>query len=271
MRTSASWSAVLLIIGFAAAAGCGRQPAAGPADPRAAGSPRVYLPPRLADNQGVIFGERQGGTVVATRADGQPLELRDGTQVEIRALHEAEMGSEDASTAEIVVDGETGVVPMVRLLREAALVRSPQGRFAVFAQIESCGDLCHSQIYFVLADGRRLLLGDGVADLVVAWGPGESEVAVGSGQLWRAALSAPMPSDPQVRTIAELTAPAYAPDGTLYARDHDGSVYTLDQADKPARVWKAPPVPDDPDDYGADDPPPVTFDPAGKPVFAPPP
>ena len=70
-------------------------------------------------------------------------------------------------------------------------------------------------------------------------------------------------------SLESYTAPAYAPDGTLYIRDQDGSAYIFAAGSKPRLVFKAEKDEAEPeeDDYGADDPMPVEFDAAGKPQF----
>jgi hypothetical protein len=50
--------------------------------------------------------------------------------------------------------GRTAKVPMIHLLREASIQRSPRGTFAVLSQIETCGDLCHS-MHFILDENQN--------------------------------------------------------------------------------------------------------------------
>jgi hypothetical protein len=239
--------------------------AAAPA-PDAAAAPAAFLPAKLDAKQGVLFAASAGGTVEAKTADGGTKALADGTVVEITEVREAEMG-DDAGAIAITSGGVAYTVGVHEVLREDALRRSADGALAVFHVITSCGDLCHSSAWVVAADGKRAALGDGVADLAVAWRPDGTELAVGSGGLWLVGLP-----ELAVRPVEGYTAPAYAPDGTLYVRDHDGSAFTgAGGADKPKRAWKAPKrPPPDPDegDYGADDPKPVTFGADGKPSFA---
>ena len=226
----------------------------------AGGAP--FLAAKLDDKHGVVFAETRGGTVEATGAGGAKTSIADGTVAEIAAVKEADMSSSEDATVDVVVDGQPVTVPAARVLLEANLLRSPDGAVALFSVIESCGDLCHTIHYVIATDGRRAKLGGGVADVVAAWRPDGTQAAIGSGNLWLVNLP-----ELAVREVADFTAPAYAPDGTLYVRDHDGSAFTGVDGGKPKRVWKAEPLESEEDDYGADDPPPVEFDAAGKPSF----
>jgi hypothetical protein len=211
-----------------------------------------FLPATIAEQKGVVFAETAGAAV-----EGIP----DGTLVDVTDRSESGMGMDDASY-EVSYQGKTVKLAGARLVTEDGLQRSPDGKLAVFSIIESCGDLCHSVIYVIAADGRRAKVGDGVADLVVAWRKDGAEVAIGSGMLHlvdTATLA--------VRDVEKYTAPAYGPDGTLYVRDHEtGSAFTIAGTDKPKRVWKNPEKLEH-DEYGAEDPPPVTFDAKGAPEF----
>jgi hypothetical protein len=236
--------------------------AAGPAAPERASR---MVPSKLGDKQGIIFAETAGSTVAGKGDGGATVAIPDGAAVEIVAENEAMMGGgeEDASTV-ILHEGKKLTVPAIRLLVEGALERSPDGRLAVFSTIVSCGDLCHRELYVLAADGRRERLGDGVADVVVAWSKDGKQAAVGSGQLWLVDIATL-----RVTPLESYTAPAYAPDGTLYIRDQDGSAYILAAGSEPRLVFKAEKDEAEPeeDDYGADDPMPVEFDAAGKPQF----
>lgn len=216
----------------------------------------AFFPDKLDEKQGVILADTRGGTVEG---------IADGTLVDIGEMNEASMGSDESSTATVTAGGKTSKVPMIHLLREASIQRSPDGKFAVLSQIEHCGDLCHTMHFIVAADGRRARLGDGVVDVVVAWKKDGTEVALGSGHLWIIALD-----DLAVRKVETYTAPAYGPDATLYVRDHDGSAFIVAGAAAPKPVWKAPArEPSDDDEYGADDPDPVRFDDKGAPIYEP--
>jgi hypothetical protein len=222
----------------------------------AAAAAAAFFPARFGEKQGVILADVRGGSVEG---------IADGTVVAIGEINEASMGSEGESTAEVSAAGKTAKVPMIRLLREESIQRSPDGRFAVLSQIESCGDLCHTVHFLIAADGRRVKLGDGVVDVVVAWKKDGTELAVGSGHLWIVSLV-----NLSVRTVDAFTAPAYGPDGTLYARDHQGSAFIVGSAGAPRRVWQAPEQePSDLDEYGADDPDPIRFDDKGQPIYEP--
>lgn len=253
-------SVMSLAVACTSAEGPGRG-AGGPAAPKAASR---MLPSKLGDKQGVIFAETAGDTVTGKGDGGATVEIPDGAAVEIVAENEAMMGGgeEDAST-DILYQGTKLTVPAIRLLVEGALERSPDGRLAIFSTIVSCGDLCHRDLYVLAADGRRERLGDGVADIVVGWSKDGKQAAIGSGQLWLVDIATL-----QVTPLESYTAPAYAPDGTLYIRDQDGSAYILAAGSEPRLVFKAEKEPErEEGDYGADDPMPVEFDAAGKPQF----
>jgi hypothetical protein len=240
-------------------------PAAAPASsPTPAAAP--FLPAVLAPKTGIAFAETRGGRVQGKAANGSKTSIRDGAPVAVVSVHQAEMGDPDSSTVEVKVDGKRSTVPITAVLWEEALQRSPDGAFAVFSAITACGDLCHTEIFLVGRDGKRVPLGGGGVDVAVAWRPDGKEVAVGSGSLWLVALPGLT-----VRPVEDYMAPAYAPDGTLYVRDRDGSAYKL-RSGKAKRVWKAPPAaePEDGGDMegGAMEPTPVKFDRAGKPNFA---
>ncbi len=232
--------------------------------PTPAPAPGPFLPASIADGRGIALADAQGGTIAATADDGSKIEIADGAAVAIAEIAEMGMGAggPDSATVDVVVGGKRVALPAGQVLHEEALQRSPDGAVAVFSFINSCGDLCHTMLYVVASDGRRAKLGDGVVDVVVAWRADGKELAVGSGSLWLVALP-----ELQVRAVHEYTAPAYAPDGTLYVRDQDGSAYTLTgtEATRVHKAKKQPPLEEG--DYGADDPPPVTFDADGRPRF----
>ena len=255
-QAAADAGATISTVADASASATAAPPDAGPGADAAIAS--AFFPARLGDKQGVILAEQPGGSVEG---------IADGTLVDIGEVSESSMGSEGDSMAEVSAGGKTAKVPMIRLMREQSIQRSPDGKFAVLSQIESCGDLCHTMHFLVAADGRRVRLGDGVVDVVVAWKKDGSELAVGSGHLWIVTLA-----DLSVRKVETYTAPIYGPDGTLYARDHDGSAFIVAGSGAPKRVWQAPPrEPSEVelDEYGADDPDPVRFDDKGQPIYEP--
>ena len=252
-------SAATVSAGSGSATGSGS--ASGSAAATAPAATATLLPAKLAEGEGVVFAETKGGTVELMAADGSKTQLADGTRVKITRAGEADMSDQDPITHEVEVDGKTGTLPAARVLTESGLKRSPDGKFAVFVADEQCGDLCHTRLFILAADGTRKELGDGVVDVAVAWHKDGAQAAVGSASLWLVTL----PSL-EVNAIESYTSPSYAPDGTLYVRDHGGSAFML--AGGTAKLaWKAPKKKADPDDYGAEQPPPVTFDAAGKPTF----
>ncbi|MBA3503484.1 MAG: hypothetical protein H0T65_24190, partial [Deltaproteobacteria bacterium] len=160
-------------------------------------------------------------------------------------------------------EGKDLVVKSDRVLREGLLQRSADGKHAVFTVITSCGDLCHSVIYLLSADGKRTKLGEsGPNDTTVAWQA--DKVAVGNGSLWIATLA-----DHSVKPMENFTSPAYSPEGVLYVRNHDGAAFEV-KGDKPTQVWKPKkkkkPADDGEGDMVEEDPAPVKFE-GGKPKF----
>ena len=235
----------------------GSAPAAPPDGAAPAAKPEL-LPAKLGDKEGVVFAEKQGEKVTAT-VKGQSVMIPDGTKVEIVGENEIGVGSPEQAHLTVKFEHHKVELTADRVLREASLERSTDGKHAVFMAITACGDLCHSVIYLLSADGRRTKLGDGGPDVTVAWTA--DKVAVGSGGLWIATLA-----DHAVKSLEDYTSPAVSPDGVLYVRDHEGSAFKLD-GDKPTQVWKAKKKPAAGEgDLVAEDPAPVTFE-GGKPKF----
>jgi hypothetical protein len=99
-------------------------------------------------------------------------------------------------------------------LTEERLRRAPDGRWAVFSELVSCRDDCRAEIWLLGRDGsRRRIAADASPAIDVAWRPDGAAVAIGSTALYVVAL-------PDGRTVVadRLTSPAYARDGTLFAR-----------------------------------------------------
>jgi len=222
------------------------------ADAAVAKSAEPFLPAKLGDKDGVIFAETPGGSV-----EGIP----DGTRVSLGAEKEIGVGAAEEATVTVKHSGKDVELKAERVIREGELKRSADGKYAVFAPMVACGDLCHSVLWIVSADGKRAKLGDGGVDTYVAWQPSGGTVAVGNGALYVVSLA-----DLKVTTNNKYMSPAYAPDGTLYVRDSDGSAFKLD-GDKATRVWKAKRKPaGGEEEMASEDPPPITFK-DGKPKF----
>jgi hypothetical protein len=209
------------------------------------------LPAKIGKDKGIVFADKQGGTVES---------LADGTEVDVVSVHEAEMGVAAASTVEVKVSGKHIKLPIDRVLREDALTRAADGKLAVFHTISACGDACHTALFVIAADGRRVKLGDGAVDVATAWRPDGQQVAIGSGELWIVDLPSLA-----VQHLDKYTAPAYAPDGKLYVRDQDGSGFAMAADNTAKRVHKAKHSHGgDGDEGGGGDPAPATFDATGK-------
>jgi hypothetical protein len=216
------------------------------------------LPAKIEDKHGIVFSEKQGEQVTAT-VKGQSVMIPDGTNVEIVGEKEAMAESGEDTSVTVKYEGKEVELATDRVLVEGALQRSPDGKHAVFTVITTCGDLCHSSIYLISADGERTKLGEGGPDSHVAWAT--DKVAVGNHGLWVATLA-----DHKVENPEGYTSPSFAPDGTLYVRDFDGSAFKR-EGDKfvlAKKVKKKQLSPDE--EMREEDPVPVTFD-GDKPKF----
>lgn len=204
-----------------------------------------FFPAKLTEREGIIFADKPGGSVEG---------IADGTKIEVVEVKELGVGQGEDGAVTIKHAGKQLVLPPERVILADTLRRSPDGSYAVFYAMTGCGDLCHTVLYVVAADGRRAKLGEGGVDLVASWQP--NVVAIGSATLWTVTLP-----DLKVTAHAGYTAPAYGPDGTLYVRDKGGSAFKLVDG-KATRVWKSTREPDE----DGSDPMPVTFV-GGKPKF----
>lgn len=236
----------------------GSAPAAAPA-PDAATAPKVeLLPAKLGEKEAIVFAEKPGEKVTSTRK-GQSVMIPDGTKVELVKESDVGVGAQEEAHDTVKFDGKDVELKADRVVTEEALHRSPDNKHAVFLAITECGDLCHSVMYLLSADGRRTKLGEGGPDVTVAWTA--DKVAVGNHGLWIVTLATH-----DVTSLPDYTSPAFAPDGTLYVRNPDGSAFKLD-GDKPVQVWKAKKKKSsDDEELGGEDPEPVTFE-GGKPKF----
>lgn len=172
----------------------------------------------LKDGTGAIFCPKAGCSVTATLEGGGTRALAAGTRV--RYLEDDAMAGGDGEgvKATIELDGKKATVPNVAVITEERLARAPGGAAAVFTVIESCGDFCHSEIW-VIGGARAVKLADadsGPDAPQVAWSPDGRRVAVGTWVLHVVELPGLA-----LRQDDSLVAPAFAPDGALYARDHD--------------------------------------------------
>jgi hypothetical protein len=205
----------------------GSPPAAAVAGPPDA-APAPFLPPSIDEKSGIIFADKPGGTVKG---------IKDGTPVAVVGESETGVGSMADSTVTIKVDGKKLTLGAGHVLRDGtvdAIHRSPDNKHAVFAPIVACGDMCHTELWMINAtDGTRVKLGEGGPDVNVAWHPKGGTAAVGSASLWIVSLA-----DYKVKALDDFLSPSYSPDGTLYARAHDGDAFTIGKG-KPVRVWDA--------------------------------
>jgi hypothetical protein len=208
--------------------------------------------------------EEAGATVALHPETGPDLALADGervTYVDDTAgigQHDTQVGA----TATVEARGVRGTVPNARLVTEERLHRTPGGGAAVFAAIYLCGDFCHAEVWLLGAAGQRArITRDAGPELVVAWRPDGERVAIGSRGLYVVDVASGRVEAPE-----GLTAPAYAPDGALFARGalEDDAVFALADGAAPRRVFAAPgrpppPIPDVP----TEDPSPVAFEQEG--------
>ncbi len=202
-------------------------PAAAVAGPPDA-APAPFLPAKIDEKSGIIFADKVGGTVKG---------IKDGTLVAVVGESETGVGSMADNTVTVEVAGKKLSLGAGHVLRDGlvdTIHRSPDNAHAVFAPIVACGDVCHSVLWMIKAtDGTRVKLGEGGPDVHVAWHPKGGTAAVGSASLWIVSLA-----DLKVKALEDYLSPSYSPDGTLYARGHDGDAFTIGKG-KPVRVWEA--------------------------------
>jgi hypothetical protein len=192
----------------------------------------------LAEGVGLIIGASRGATVTLTpeQSGVAPIDLRDGERV--RYLDDdAQMGV-DRGTARIEARGVEGRVPNGAVITEERLHRSPDGRWAVFSTIESCGDYCHAGLALLSATERRDLCEHELCagpEIVVAWSADGQRLAVGSHQLTIVSLATQA-----IRRIEQRSSPAFSRDGRLFVRgitEDDGVFEVTDAAER--RVYSA--------------------------------
>jgi hypothetical protein len=235
-----------------------------------AGAPVAEAPPAFSvaepmpPNVGVIVAEQAGATVALHPEHGPDLALADGERVTY-VDDTAGMGEHDTqvgATATVEARGVRGTVPNARVLTEARLHRAPGGGAAVFAATYLCGDFCHAEMWLLGAAGRRArITRDAGPEVVVAWRPDGERVAIGSRGLYVVDVASG-----RVEAVDGLTAPAYAPDGALFARGarEDDAVFALADGAAPRRVFAAPGRPPAPvADVPTGDPSPVAFEQEG--------
>jgi|GEM_PF-2486488 len=215
----------------------------------------------LPEGRGLIFAERPGAAVTLHPAQGPDIALADGEAVTF--FDDSTGVGQGDSTAVVEARGVRGAVPNARVVTEARLRRSPDGRAAVFSAIATCGDLCHVEVWLLGPEGARSrITADAGPDVVVAWSPDSARVAVGSGGLHVVTVA-----DGRVADVADVTAPAWAPDGALFARGAgaDDGVFAVTDGAPPRRLFGAPGRPPAPAEGEATpDPTPVTIERDGR-------
>ncbi|HEY3354855.1 MAG TPA: hypothetical protein VGQ83_16495 [Polyangia bacterium] len=222
----------------------------------------------LAEGRGRVFAAGPRGEVPMKTDHGRMLRLADGEVVQVIEADSAGVGSGAVSRATVVARGERGTIPARHLITEQRLSRSPDGRFAVLAMTDQCGDFCHDEIWLLSRQQRHRLTGDAGPDHTVAWRRDGRQVAIGSRELYLVSLP-----ELKVKTLAGFVSPAYAPSQQLFVRgsgsDHDDAAYELLPSGVPRRVLQVAGAPPQPEPE-ADVPPPapVTFDAAGTSVMA---
>lgn len=236
-------------------------PAADAGSPAAEPVPVFSIAAPLAPTAAVILAETPGVRVTMRPESGPALSLADGERVTY-VEESTSVGAGD-SLATVEARGVRGTVPNARVITEERLHRAPSGGAAVFAAVFFCGDLCHGEVWLLDAAGRRTRITDNAGpEVVVAWRPDGARVAVGSYGLFVV-----RPDDARAEPIPDFTAPAYAPDGTLFVRgetERDDGVFELLEGAAPRRVFAAPGRPPRRQpEVPTGDPSPVTFEEGG--------
>lgn len=209
--------------------------AATPADAPPA-APVFSVTEPLPEGRGVIFAERPGATVTLHPAQGPDLALADGEAVTF-VDENVSVGAGD-STAVVEARGVRGAVPNARVVTEARLQRGPDRRIAVFSAVASCGDACHGEVWLLgPTAGRAQITTDAGPSVVAAWSPDGSRVAIGGNGLHVVTVA-----DGRAGSIPDVTAPAWAPDGVLFARGagDDDAIFEVALDAAPRRVYAPP-------------------------------
>jgi hypothetical protein len=265
-RPSPSWlTAPMLLLVAATDPGCCRKapPGAGSTvsiSPSAIAStaPETIAPPAPARDlpvpgllQAVLLATHQGGTVELTLDGGGRVALTEGSVVDLTAPPAA-VSPPAGDWTHVSTGGKQGFVPAESAVNDVR--RSPAGGFAVATAVVTCEDMCHSAVWLVHGMAERWRVFELAVSPDVAWHPHGGAVAIG-GDGEMAILD--LPSGKVLQRTSRYFAPAYAPDGTLYVRDHDDGVLTL-RGDDATTVGKSTPPRLRAGEYGGG-PSPVTF------------
>jgi hypothetical protein len=193
----------------------------------------------LSAGVGVIFAADPTASVTLTpeQRGVAPIALRDGERVRYLEV-DAMMGVEHG-TALIEARGVRGRVANGAVITEERLRRSPDGRWAVFSAIESCGDFCHSGLRLLSLAQRRDLCDAPLCagpDPIVAWSADGRSLVVDSHGVRVIALGALA-----VRAVSSVGSPVFSPAGRLFVRGvtEDDGVFEVTDAPEPRRVFGA--------------------------------
>lgn len=213
--------------------------------------------PVISGKQGVVFSPDGKPVELRVLATGATIPVEDGTPLELIA--EQSGPGFGRAEAEVVIGGDKGVLPNVAAMVGERVRTSPASKVTIFFATSRCSPICSAEVWGLHADGRRVMLGDGVIDPVVAFSPDGLQAAVGGGGLWLLLVGT-------WRTLhyGEFTAPAFAPDDALFVRHHGTSdtVFQLFFGGQAALVVTVPGKP------ATEEPIPVTFEDGGATVVA---
>jgi hypothetical protein len=193
----------------------------------------------LAQGVGVIFVADPTASVTLTpeQRGVAPIALRDGEPV--RYLEDDAMMGVEEGTALIEARGVRGRVPNGAVITEERLRRSPDGRWAVFSAIESCGDFCHSGLRLLSREQRRDLcdapLCAGPAP-IVRWSADGRTLVIDSHGVRVISLGTLA-----VRSVSSVGSPVFSPAGRLFVRGvtEDDGVFEVTDAPEPRRLFGA--------------------------------
>ena len=233
-------------------------------DPDDPGPVAVAGLPALDGGHGFVLAPVPGGTVTLAADGGGATALADGavaTQLEMPEGDPRDRG--DDAVVYVEAAGTRGMLPARHFVTVDLIDPAPRAGWAVVRPQTACtADDCFEAVWLVHALAARWQLAPATVHTAVAWHPDGSALALSSD----AGLAVvDLPAGTVRRRDPTLFSPAFAPDGTIYARSMDWHVWRVAPSPgaKPALVARgkdpfgagppgAPVIPPPPVDVGAD-------------------